>query len=239
MELSELVFFHNKLLTFSDRTGVVYEISDDSRLIPLWILADGNGKSEEGFKSEWATVKDDHLYVGSTGKVWEEEGKIMNDNRQWIKKVSLDGKIEHIQWSDVYKKLQNFTNTLNGFVVHEAVNWNPMDRRWYFLPRKLSSKKWSRKEHDEAGNQFLISCNESFEDWKSIELLGRSHYRHGFSSFKFVPFREKEEIVALETEELGDVVHSDLVVVNIKTGKFLLHKRLGDVKYEGIEIIKE
>jgi hypothetical protein len=57
MELSELLYFHDKLLSFSDRTGVIYQIAD-SKLVPLWILSDFDGNSEDGFKSEWATVKD-------------------------------------------------------------------------------------------------------------------------------------------------------------------------------------
>ncbi len=57
MELSELLYFHDKLLSFSDRTGVIYEIRE-LKLVPLWILSDFDGNSEDGFKSEWATVKD-------------------------------------------------------------------------------------------------------------------------------------------------------------------------------------
>ncbi len=49
MELSELVYFHDKLLSFSDRTGVVYEVTE-SKLVPLWILSDHDGQSEDGFK---------------------------------------------------------------------------------------------------------------------------------------------------------------------------------------------
>lgn len=49
MELSELVYFHDKLLSFSDRTGVVYEVTE-GKLVPLWILSDHDGQSEDGFK---------------------------------------------------------------------------------------------------------------------------------------------------------------------------------------------
>lgn len=50
MELSELVVFNGKLLTFDDRTGIVYEIVDDN-VIPWVILMDGNGKSSKGNSS--------------------------------------------------------------------------------------------------------------------------------------------------------------------------------------------
>lgn len=49
MELSELVVFNGKLLTFDDRTGIVYEVIDDS-VIPWVILMDGNGKSIKGIE---------------------------------------------------------------------------------------------------------------------------------------------------------------------------------------------
>ncbi len=253
MELSELLYFHNKLLSFSDRTGVIYEIQD-LKLVPLWILSDFDGNSEDGFKSEWATVKDgkqrerrqekscffdlnslDVLYVGSTGKPWqsEEGGKVLNTNRQWVKRVTLEGKIEHVSWVHIYDKLLNFTQS--NFAIHEAVNWNPLDRRWYFLPRRMSKETWSKKT-DSVGSCVIISCSESFEDWK-VTQLGKYQVGHGYSSFKFVPYRE-HEIIALKTEEYGDDVHTDLEVIDIVKGKILLHVRLGLIKFEGIELVK-
>lgn len=47
MELSELVVFNGKLLTFDDRTGLVYEIEGD-RVIPWVIFMDGNGRASKG-----------------------------------------------------------------------------------------------------------------------------------------------------------------------------------------------
>lgn len=47
MELSELVIFNGRLLTFDDRTGIVYEVKDDT-VIPWVILTDGNGRTEKG-----------------------------------------------------------------------------------------------------------------------------------------------------------------------------------------------
>lgn len=47
MELSELIVFNGKLLSFDDRTGLVYEIDGD-RAIPWVIFMDGNGKTNKG-----------------------------------------------------------------------------------------------------------------------------------------------------------------------------------------------
>lgn len=46
-ELSELIVFNGRLLTFDDRTGIVYEIKQNS-LIPWVILTDGDGKISKG-----------------------------------------------------------------------------------------------------------------------------------------------------------------------------------------------
>lgn len=43
MELSELAVFDGKLLSFDDRTGLIYEIKND-RAEPWVLLMDGNGR---------------------------------------------------------------------------------------------------------------------------------------------------------------------------------------------------
>lgn len=126
-ELSELVVFNGRLLTFDDRTGLVYEIKDNT-LIPWVILTDGNGTISKGsnifffsfqsylysfyklllgFKSEWATVKDNLLYVGSTGKEWTTpQGAYENSNPLWIKVITPDGLVSHINWESEYIALR-------------------------------------------------------------------------------------------------------------------------------------
>ena len=47
MELSELVIFNGRVYSVDDRTGIVYEITED-RPIPWVILPDGNGKEIKG-----------------------------------------------------------------------------------------------------------------------------------------------------------------------------------------------
>ena len=49
MELSELIVFNGKLYTVDDRTGIVYEVTNN-KVIPWVILTDGNGKEEKGNK---------------------------------------------------------------------------------------------------------------------------------------------------------------------------------------------
>ena len=43
-----------------------------------------------GFKCEWATVKDNLLYVGGLGKEWiTSSGRVANHNPQWIKTIDV------------------------------------------------------------------------------------------------------------------------------------------------------
>lgn len=67
-ELSELVLFQRRLLTFDDRTGIMFEVVNfrDSgatgkdrapALVPRQIMMEGDGVTDKGMKIEWATVK--------------------------------------------------------------------------------------------------------------------------------------------------------------------------------------
>lgn len=59
-----------------------------------------------GFKSEWATVKDQTLYVGGLGKAWTTPtGELVNYHPQYIKKISPTGEVTHIDWHTRYEAL--------------------------------------------------------------------------------------------------------------------------------------
>ena len=65
----------------------------------------------KGFKSEWATVKDDQLYVGSMGKEWTTaSGEYVNDNPMWVKIISPRGEIHSTNWKNNYKRLRSALN---------------------------------------------------------------------------------------------------------------------------------
>lgn len=101
MELSELVTFNGRILTFDDRTGIVYEVNGD-KVIPWVLLMDGAGKSSKGFKSEWATVKDEVLYVGSMGKEWTtSNGEFESFDPMYVKAITLSGEVR-IEIPNIY-----------------------------------------------------------------------------------------------------------------------------------------
>ena len=70
----------------------MFKISPTHKMVPWQILSDGDGLQEKGFKAEWMTVKDSHLYVGGLGKEWaDSHGKIYHRNPEYVKKISFTG----------------------------------------------------------------------------------------------------------------------------------------------------
>ena len=59
-------------------------------------------------KCEWMTVKDEHLYVGGLGKEWTTpDGTVLNFNPMFVKRISMTGEVEHLNWYDQYIKLRS------------------------------------------------------------------------------------------------------------------------------------
>eukprot|EP00727_Mastigamoeba_balamuthi_P001051 m51a1_g10943 nucleoside diphosphate phosphatase, putative (400) ;mRNA; r:187979-189560 len=238
MELSELVYFNGKLLAFDDRTGLVAEIDIANKMaVPLHILMEGDGHTTKGQKTEWATVKDDLLYVGSIGKEWtNKEGKVVNHNNQWVSTIDTEGRIKHIDWIPVFEGMRSKTGTgFPGYLIHEAVCWNPKSRKWWFLPRKVSNLPYD-DEADEA------RCSNTFVTWdEAFTVAAAGHIgpmdtTHGFSSCKFVPFRE-DEIVALKTMEYQGVTKSYITVLRTNGDILMPESYIADNKFEGLEFI--
>jgi len=238
MELSDLTYFENRLLSFDDRTGIVYEIdAKKSQAIARHILVDGDGRNSKGFKCEWSTVKDGVLYVGGIGKEWTSEGVVINRDPQYVKTIDVDGYIEHVSWVDVYESLREVTgHNAPGYMVHEAVRFNPKNRRWYFLPRRASTEVYNDALDERRGTNLAISTNENFKDIKFFHL-GEKIPSHGFSAFVFVPYRENE-IIALKTEEVDGTIATYIMAYDLEDGRQLLEEtNIGDVKFEGIEFV--
>lgn len=72
----------------------MFEIIDSKKMVPWIVLTDGNGHSEKGLKSEWATVKDETLYVGSMGKEWTTaSGEFSSYDPMWVKAININGEV--------------------------------------------------------------------------------------------------------------------------------------------------
>ncbi|KAK5640785.1 hypothetical protein RI129_009332 [Pyrocoelia pectoralis] len=240
MELSELVVFDGKLFSFDDRTGVVFEITNDEA-IPWVLLMDGNGRATKGFKSEWATVKNKLMYVGSIGREWtSNEGAFSNStytNPEYIKTITPEGVITHINWKEEYSRLRAAMDVYwPGYVTHESGVWSEVHQKWFFLPRKCSRDHYNYTVDGHSGCSVLLSADVNMNGVQAVQITNTVDTR-GFSSFKFIPTSGDTVIVALRSEEVGDTTSTHITAFTIN-GKILLQDSfVSDLKFEGIEFI--
>ncbi len=245
MELSELVVFNGQLLSADDRTGVIYKLLQDEhsgkwRPVPWVILSDGNGNETKGFKCEWMTVKNNHLYVGGLGKEWTTtDGEIINFNPMFVKRISAGGQVEHLDWHDNYVKVRSAAGiTYPGYMIHEAASWSDRHKSWFFLPRRASSLKYNDVEDERHGTNMVLSTDDSFDSINLNRIGDLSQPSHGFSSFKFIPATNDNVVVALKSEELEGKIATYIMVFKLWTWEILYPETyFGNRKYEGIEFI--
>lgn len=239
LELSELVVFNGKVYSVDDRTGVVYNVNTDTgKLVPWVMLTDGDGNSEKGFKSEWATVRDGLLYVGGLGKEWTTStGELINHNPQWIKTIDPEGHVNNYDWTNNYVKLREAVDIhFPGYMIHEAASWSNVRHEWMFLPRRASPDSYDEKTDEHLGTNLMLTATSDFSKVTPAHV-GELLPTHGFSSFKFVPNTDDEIIVALKSEEVEGVTGAYIMAFT-KQGKILMKEtKIGDYKYEGIEFI--
>uniref|UniRef100_A0A1B0CRU3 Apyrase n=1 Tax=Lutzomyia longipalpis TaxID=7200 RepID=A0A1B0CRU3_LUTLO len=220
-ELSELLSFNGKF--------------------PWVILGDGAGNETNGFKCEWATIKDDHIYVGSVGvENYDDDDKLENRNNFFVKKVSKTGEVIHENWYDIYDRIRNTLGMpFPGFIVHEAVMWSPINKKWIFLPRKCSEKSYVKADVDATGCNKMIITSEDFSTIEYLDIQATPLQKErGFSSFKFVPDSQESMIVGLTTVENGKTINTAIIGLDLQ-GKILYPEtKIFNDKYEGVAFLK-
>ena len=184
------------------------------------------------------TIKDEVLYAGSIGKEFIKNGKIANHDNNWVKTVDRVGGIHHVDWKVIFDKLREATGTsFPGYLVHEAVGWSEQMRKWVFLPRRMSTEAYDEKADELKGANLALIVDEDFSAVKKV-TVGPQVPSHGFSSFKFIPFRENE-VLALKSEENGSSIKSYMTVFDVLTGEILMEETevSSNTKFEGIEFL--
>lgn len=237
MELSELIVYDGRLLTFDDRSGMVFEIVNN-KMVPWVILIDGNGHVEKGYKSEWATVKDEVLYVGSMGKEWTSaSGEFLSYDPMWVKIINIHGEVQHHSWVNQFKSVRSAIGIQwPGYMIHESGVWSPHKNLWHFLPRRCSHESYNETKDEVMGCNYLITADANFKYIHALEITAHQP-KHGFSSFKFIPGTTDEAIVALKTTEFEGRT-ATYITAFTTDGTVLLHDTLvEDLKYEGLEFI--
>ena len=240
MELSALTWFRNKLYAFDDRTGIAYEIRG-SKAIPRYIMMEGDGNNDKGQKTEWATVKDGKMYVGSFGKEYTNpDGSIKNTNNMWVSVIDSNGHVEHEDWTDRFNKLREAVGCpYPGYMIHEAISWSPHRKQWVVLPRRVSKKPYDENEDERRGSNTVILASEDFSEIEVRHITTLTPTR-GFSEFKFLPGSNDNIIVALKSEENEEekTQNSYITVFNLDGTMLMEETEIpGKMKFEGLEFM--
>uniref|UniRef100_A0A914KLV2 Soluble calcium-activated nucleotidase 1 n=1 Tax=Meloidogyne incognita TaxID=6306 RepID=A0A914KLV2_MELIC len=241
MELSDLAVFDGNLLTVDDRTGVIYKIDNFNTMIPWAFLNDGPGNTTKGFKAEWMSVKDGHLFVGGLGKEWTTtQGVFQNYHPMWIKIINLNGEIVHANWTEKYIKIREAVGIkFPGYLIHESAQWSDVHKKWFFLPRRASNDTYSEDTDEHKGTNMLIMADENFTNIEATRIGSIGDGSRGFSAFQFLPGSDDQFIVALKSEERdGKAVASYLCFFRLSDGQFLIEEQKfdGPYKFEGLII---
>ena len=150
MELSELVYFNGELYSFDDRSGLVMTIDiNNHKVYPKHISMDGDLRNDKGMKIEWATVKDDKMYIGSIGKEFTTpRGEYLNDNPLFVKVIDSEGRISVENWKQKFTAVKNAVGiTGEGYMIHEDMVYNPYYKKWIVSPRKCSGEKYDNENN--------------------------------------------------------------------------------------------
>lgn len=254
-EFSELTIFNDRLLTFDDRTGDVFEILNkkdgkDSFVVPRFVITEGEGDTDKGMKWEWATVKNGELYMGSMGKEFTNpDGSVANTNNLWISVLNVRGEIRREDWVSKYNFVREKLGASSpGYLIHEAINWSPHLNKWVFAPRRISSQPYDDVKDERRGSNKVLLVNEAFTEAKVVEVkMANKDGLHGFSSFAFVPNTKDRHVLALRSVEedcAGDDLdvckqRSYLVIFDVLTGEVLMDEVQIEepLKYEGVEFV--
>jgi len=255
MELSELTLYQNRLMSFDDRTGTAFELlsidkGKNTMVVPRLIFTEGEGETDKGMKWEWATVKDNSLYLGSMGKEYtNKDGSIANTNNLWIVIVNSRGEIKRKDWSANYNFVRAKLGASSpGYVIHEAILWSDYLKSWVFVPRRISADTYDEVKDEKMGATKIVIVNEAFTQANIIQIKFKDiNPLHGFSSIAFVPGTKDRHILGIRTVE-EDCVGGDeskckqrtyFCVVDVLSGDVLMdeveYKDHG--KFEGVEFV--
>lgn len=244
MELSTLQFWKGALFTCDDRTGIVYEIDLSEgltpKLYPRHILADGDGKSEDGFRCEWSTLKGDFLFIGSTGKPWvDAAGQFVHANALWIKSISPPGVIKSIDWRGPFQAMQRALGVPNGYLVHECALWSSSLGRWIFIPRHVSNTPYKPGDEVKHGSTVVLIADANFKTILTNNLQGVSKLPSaGVTECKFIPNgREREIFITKVIEVAGSKPRSFASVINTDGEVLMEDTPMPEGwKFEGVEL---
>jgi soluble calcium-activated nucleotidase 1 len=211
MELSEVIRFRHNLLALCDITGLVWKVRvADGSIFQRYAIADGNGEVPKPCKIEWATRKDGHLMVGSVGKSFldDETGQFINRDSEWIKVISASGRVENSDWGAVYAALRRAAGVeMEGYLWHEAIEWDALSRRWIVMPRKRALRTpFGETANERKGTNIILVADEGFRHIE-VKTLGEVEEDWGTGTVRRVP-GQRNVFATIKTREIAGVQHS-------------------------------
>ncbi|KAL7711962.1 Apyrase [Entamoeba marina] len=240
-ENSAVVYYNDKMYVFDDKTGIASELDiSHTSIYPRMIYNKGNGNSSNGMKCEWATVKDEVMFIGSHGNSRDEDDLYKNS---YVQKVNNQLVNEPVNWYKYFEKINDALGIKSpGYVTHEAITWSNYYEKWVIFPRKVSQDAYDEITDMTSSSKVMLICDEDFEQCETIKDPQYVNERC-FSSVRLAPFNEKIMIYTKSVENEGKI-ESYIGVIDTgdidKEGypKILLHDTyVGPYKVEGLEIL--
>ena len=201
---------------------------------------EGDGNTNKGQKTEWATVKDGKMYVGSFGKEYTNpDGSIKSRNNMWVSVIDSNGIITHEDWTDKFNKLREAVGVpYPGYMIHEAITWSPYRKQWVILPRRVSREAYDENKDERKGSNTVIFASEDFSHIEVKHITPLTPTR-GFSEFKFLPGSQDRIIVAMKSEENEEqgTQNTYLTVFDVDGTILMPETEIpGGMKFEGLEL---
>ena len=259
-EYSLLEWYGGKLVTACDRTGNVDEVvwnpapdagagkflikpvENDGKRVRVLL---GDGSKNKGLKTEWSTIKDGKLLIGSTGKErTDDDGNVVHKGEMWIKALDEAFAVTDIDWSTQYGALRAAAQCPHGagYMIHESGRWSDVHEKWLFFPRKLSRQPYDEVIDEAKCCNLMLACDDDFDASKVIAKPALTFLPlRGCSDFLYVPGTNDSHIFVIRTEETIDgEVGTFCSVIDI-AGKVLMPEMLfgKQRKFEGCCLIAD
>ncbi|KAH8045514.1 guanosine-diphosphatase [Aureococcus anophagefferens] len=219
-EYSLLEWYGGKL-----RAGkfLIKPVENDGKRVRVLL---GDGSKNKGLKTEWSTIKDGKLLIGSTGKErTDDDGNVVHKGEMWIKALDEAFAVTDIDWSTQYGALRAAAQCPHGagYMIHD------------------------RQPYDEVIDEakccnLMLACDDDFDASKVIAKPALTFLPlRGCSDFLYVPGTNDSHIFVIRTEETIDgEVGTFCSVIDI-AGKVLMPEMLfgKQRKFEGCCLIAD
>jgi len=287
-QLSTLNVFNGKLYSCDHKTGIVYELKkvDDEaeqeqprdrdyidQNIPdndqpeekkqkyvatPWIILP-NGNSTEPFKCEWGIIRDNKLWIGSTGALKNKKEKEADDDadavqgdeqnqnqgptefskeRQFVKRIGENGEVEDIDFSKHYEDVAETydVNLREGQVIHEAVEFSDETQKWLFIPRRVTKEKKNKETWDSISTNQGVFADDPFDDFTSTEF-GTLNSKLGVVSLRYIPGTNDQFVLALKYGKDEGNSATKLAVYHVSGKEVMPETDVAEGFYSGVEFL--